>query len=62
MQTGALAGGGFGALSGLVMSFNGGLRGSELFRAAGKAGLQGGAMFGLFLSVGSFMRSCTGFM
>jgi hypothetical protein len=57
--TGALGGGSFGALAGFVQSFNGGLRGGELLRAAGKQGLQVGAMFGLFLSIGSFVRSCT---
>ena len=39
-------------LLGGFASQRGGLRGSQLIRAAGKTGLQSGSMFGLFLGIG----------
>jgi hypothetical protein len=61
-QTGLLAGGSFGALAGGYGGWSGGLRGSALLRAAGRTGAQTGAMFGLFLSIGSYLRTCVAFL
>jgi hypothetical protein len=44
------------------MGWNSGLRGTAILRAGARAGLQTGAMFGLFLSIGTYMRSCVAFL
>jgi len=55
---GAIGGGSFGLFLGGAGAYSGGLRGRDLFRAAGKAGAQSGAMFGLFLAIGTGLRVC----